>query len=108
MVLGAGDCPVALLQDLVEESARSSCGACPPCRIGTGVMRNLLGRIGSGVADRADIERLERLATHIQRTSLCELGRNIATTVLAGLANGSQSVDDHLAAGGCPVEACRG
>lgn len=102
VVLGESDCPVALAKFLVGVCAEESCGTCPPCRIGTEVVLSLLERVETGAADGEDLERLERLVRHIQRTSLCEHGRHAARTVLANLGNFRETYEAHLSEGGCP------
>lgn len=102
VVLGEDDCPVAMVRFLVAKCAEESCGTCPPCRIGTQVMLRLLDLVENGGADTADLDRLERLARHIRKTSLCEHGRNAARTVLASLGNFREAYIAHLSDGGCP------
>lgn len=102
VVLGAGDCPVALIRDLVADGADASCGACPPCRIGLDVVVQLLDRIEGGGTEAPDLERLERLCRHIRRTALCEHGRNAAKSVLANLGAFRDLYEEHLSIGCCP------
>jgi NADH-quinone oxidoreductase subunit F len=101
VVLGRGDCPVAVARYLVATCAEQSCGACPPCRIGTKVVLNLLDRVESGAAEPLDLDRLERLGRHIGRTALCEIGRNASRTLLASLGNLRQRYEAHLGGVGC-------
>lgn len=96
VILGPQDCPVALVRNLVARGSRESCGTCPPCRIGTQVMLKLLDRIESGGGDATDLDRLERLAEHIRRTSLCEVGRGVSVSVLAGLGNFRATFESRL------------
>lgn len=103
VVLGRGDCPVALARYLVAAGVRQSCGTCPPCRIGTTVMLNLLDRIDSGAGEASDLERLERLGGHVLRTSLCEVGRGAASSVLASLRHFRPTYELHLCGGDCPA-----
>ena len=106
VVLGHNSCPVALARFFVAFCAEESCGTCPPCRIGTGAVLNLLDRISSGEAEASDLCRLERLCRHIRRTSLCELGRNAAGTVIAGLRSFRENYESHLSGQGCPTGTC--
>jgi len=106
VVLGADSCPVALARFLVAFCAEESCGTCPPCRIGTRAVLTLLDRISSGEAEASDLHRLERLCRHIRQTSLCELGRNAAGSVIAGLQNFRTSYESHLSGRGCTTGAC--
>jgi NADP-reducing hydrogenase subunit HndC len=102
VVLGAGDCPVALVRQLVADGAAASCGTCPPCRIGLDVVLRLLHRIESGGAEASDLDRLDRLCSHIRRSALCEHGRHAARSVLASLRAFADLYEDHLSARGCP------
>lgn len=107
LVLGTSSCPVALARFLVDFCAEESCGTCPPCRIGTRVILDLLDRVGSGEAEAADLDRLERLCQHVRRTSLCELGRRTSSSVITGLENLRSSYESHLSGRGCPTGSCR-
>jgi NADH:ubiquinone oxidoreductase subunit F (NADH-binding) len=107
VVLGQNDCPVALAKYLAAVGVRESCGTCPPCRIGTTVMLNLLDRIESGAGEASDLERLERLGGHILRTSLCEVGRGAASSVLASLRHFRPTYELHLRDGDCPASGRR-
>jgi NADH:ubiquinone oxidoreductase subunit F (NADH-binding) len=65
--------------------AEESCGKCAPCREGTEVMVEILGRMveGDGVAD--DIETLEDLSEVMMLSSLCGLGHSAPVAVLDSL-----------------------
>jgi NADH:ubiquinone oxidoreductase subunit F (NADH-binding)/(2Fe-2S) ferredoxin len=111
LVLGRRDCPVALARTLVRAGADSSCGTCPPCRIGLHAVLNLLDRIETGAAETADLDRLERLGIHIGKTSLCELGKNASRSLLASMESFRSVFESHLGHDGCPIddsgETCR-
>lgn len=106
VVLGTDSCPVALARFFVAFCAEESCGTCPPCRIGTKVLLNILDRIGSGEAKASDLHRLEKLCQHIRRTSMCELGRNASSSVTTGLCNFRDAYEAHLGGQGCPTGEC--
>jgi len=65
--------------------AEESCGKCVPCREGTEVMIEILGRVvkGEGVAE--DIEILEELSAVMSHSSLCGLGQSAPVPVLDSL-----------------------
>jgi len=107
VVLGERNCPVALARFFVAFCAEESCGSCPPCRIGTKVLLNLLDLIGSGAAEEDDLHRMERLCHHIRTTSMCELGRNASNSVITGLRNFRDTYESHLSGRGCPIGDCR-
>jgi len=108
VVLGTNSCPVALARFYVAFCSEESCGTCPPCRIGTRVVLNLLDRIGSGEAEASHLDRLEQLCQHIRRTSMCELGRKASNSVITGLHNFRDIYESHLSGRGCPTGNCRG
>ncbi len=107
VVLGERNCPVSLARFLVAFCAEESCGSCPPCRIGTKVLLNLLDLIGKGAAAEEDLDRLERLCHHIKKTSMCELGRSAPTSVITSLRTFRCVYESHLAGRGCPTGDCR-
>jgi bidirectional [NiFe] hydrogenase diaphorase subunit len=69
----------------MEFCADESCGKCAPCRLGTTQMHRLLEKVVARQATTADLERLERLARLVQRTSLCGLGQGAPNPVLTTL-----------------------
>jgi NADH:ubiquinone oxidoreductase subunit F (NADH-binding)/(2Fe-2S) ferredoxin len=63
----------------VEES----CGKCAPCRIGGKQMLLLLEKVKEGKATQDDIQLMTRLATAMQKASLCGLGQTAPNPVLS-------------------------
>jgi len=62
-----------------------SCGKCTPCREGTEVMLEILGRLQQGDGKERDISTLEELARVMAAASLCGLGQAAAVPVLDSL-----------------------
>ena len=62
-----------------------SCGKCAPCRIGGKQMLLLLEKINKGKGTRQDIDDLKRIATAMQKASLCGLGQTAPNPVLSTL-----------------------
>lgn len=62
-----------------------SCGKCAPCRIGGKQMLLLLEKINKGKGTKQDIEDLRRIATAMQKASLCGLGQTAPNPVLSTL-----------------------
>jgi bidirectional [NiFe] hydrogenase diaphorase subunit len=69
----------------MEFSMDESCGKCIPCRVGTKLVYQLLGRILDGKATSADVVMLEELCDLLKNTSLCGLGQAAPNPVLATL-----------------------
>jgi len=62
-----------------------SCGKCTPCREGTEVILEILGRLTRGEGVAGDISALEDLARTMALASLCGLGQAAAVPVLDSL-----------------------
>ena len=59
-----------------------SCGECTPCREGTEVMIEILGRLTRGEGVEEDIKVLEELSQVMMDSSLCGLGQAAPIPVL--------------------------
>jgi NADH:ubiquinone oxidoreductase subunit F (NADH-binding) len=70
---------------LVRFFKTESCGKCTPCRVGTAQMLEALDRLRKGMARRADLDRLEEIATYVQSSSFCGLGQAAPVPILTGL-----------------------
>ncbi len=69
----------------MEFLAEESCGKCTPCRQGTEVMVEILGKFSKGKGSSRDIKNLEDLSRVMMLTSLCGLGQaapNVITDTL--------------------------
>lgn len=73
-----------------------SCGKCAPCRIGGKQMLLLLEKINKGKGTRRDLEDLRRIATAMQKASLCGLGQTAPNPVLSTLRFFEQEYLDKL------------
>ena len=66
----------------VEFLAEESCGKCTPCREGTEVMLEILGRLAKGDGQLEDIQTLEELSSVMSLSSLCGLGQAASIPVM--------------------------
>jgi len=66
----------------MEFLAEESCGKCTPCREGTEVMVEILGRLTQGEGVQEDIQVLEELSNVMMLSSLCGLGQAAPIPVL--------------------------
>ncbi len=69
----------------IQFFAEESCGKCAPCREGTEVMVEILGRMVRGNGRGDDIEALEDLSEVMKLSSLCGLGQSAPVAVLDSL-----------------------
>ncbi|MGD0488690.1 MAG: NADH-ubiquinone oxidoreductase-F iron-sulfur binding region domain-containing protein [Syntrophorhabdales bacterium] len=89
-VLGSGAITVLnTTRDVIDFVSRTldflneeSCGECTPCREGTEVMVEILGRLAAADGIPEDIEQLERLSRVMVDSSLCGLGQAAPVPVL--------------------------
>ena len=99
-------CMVDLARYFLQFTQNESCGKCVPCRIGTKRMLEILERITAGEGEDGDIERLQKLAATIKRTSLCGLGQTAPNPVLTTIRYFRDEYEAHIYGGACPARAC--
>ena len=85
IVMDEDNCMVDIARFFLEFTQEESCGKCPPCRIGTKRMLEILDKITSGKGTPEDLENLEVLAQTIKDSSLCALGQTAPNPVLSTL-----------------------
>ncbi|HLN60123.1 MAG TPA: NADH-ubiquinone oxidoreductase-F iron-sulfur binding region domain-containing protein, partial [Symbiobacteriaceae bacterium] len=101
------NCMVDVARFYLEFTQEESCGKCPPCRVGTKRMLELLDKITKGQGTLADIDKLEELAAGIKATSLCGLGQTAPNPVLAGLKYFRDEFVAHVVDKRCPAGKCK-
>ena len=79
IVMDEDNCMVDIAKFFLEFTVDESCVKCPPCRIGTKRMLEILERITEGKGEEGDIEKLETLAKNIKASALCDLDRQLQT-----------------------------
>ncbi len=107
IILDNDTCMVDLARYFMEFCAKESCGKCPPCRIGTTRMLEILERICAGQGKPEDIERLEKLGSEVKKNSLCGLGQTAPNPVLTTLRHFRSEYEAHVNEKTCPAGACR-
>ena len=107
VVMDEDSCMVDVARFFMEFCCDESCGKCPPCRVGTRQMLNILDRICTGEAGLEDIEKLESLATVVRDASLCGLGQTAPNPVLTTLRYFRDEYLAHVEEKRCPARVCR-
>jgi [NiFe] hydrogenase diaphorase moiety large subunit len=82
MVFGAGRDVLAIAHAFMEFFVEESCGYCAPCRVGTRLLCERLGRFLDGKASLADIDYLDKTGKTMKTASRCGLGQTAANPVL--------------------------
>ena len=73
---------IGFVSRTMEFLNEESCGKCTPCREGTEVMIEILGRMAKGEGMQEDISALEELSRTMMLSSLCGLGQAAPIPVL--------------------------
>ena len=107
IVMDEDTCMVDIARYFMEFTQDESCGKCPPCRIGTKRMLEILERIVEGDGKPSDIEELESLGDLIGEASLCGLGQAAPNPVLATIRHFRNEYETHIDEKRCPAGACR-
>lgn len=106
IVMDEDTCMVDVARFFLEFTVEESCGKCPPCRIGTKRMLDILERICNNEGQEGDIEMLEKLGKTIKAASLCGLGQTAPNPVLSTLRYFRDEYDAHIIDKKCPAGVC--
>jgi NADH-quinone oxidoreductase subunit F len=86
IVVGEGTSILRKTAEYVGFFAESSCGQCPPCKVGTYQVARLLARIEAGHGTASDVEALRHLAALLPGSGRCGLVDGAATVLASSLA----------------------
>lgn len=107
IVMDEDTCMVDIAKFFLEFTVDESCGKCPPCRIGTKRMYEILDRITKGQGEDGDIEKLELLAKNISSSALCGLGQTAPNPILSTLRYFRDEYEAHIYEKRCPAGVCK-
>ena len=107
IVMDEDNCMVDIARFFLDFTVDESCGKCPPCRIGTRRMLEILDRITHGKGEDGDIEKLEKLAKNIKASALCGLGQTAPNPVLSTLRYFRDEYEAHIYEKRCPAGVCK-
>ncbi len=107
VVMDDSNCMVGMAKFFLSFTQSESCGKCPPCRLGTKVMLDLLTDISEGRGKESDIELLQDLSADIINTSLCGLGQTAPNPVLTTIKYFRDEYESHIKEKWCKAGVCR-
>ena len=107
IVMDDTKCMVALAKFYLEFTVSESCGKCTPCRIGTKRMLEILTKICDGNGTELDIYKLEKLASNIQKASICGLGQSAPNPVVSTLRYFRDEFKEHVIQKECRALECK-
>jgi len=106
VVIDEDNCMVDVAKFFLSFTQSESCGKCPPCRIGTYQMLQILEKITSGNGEPEDIERLEKLGKLVKEGSLCGLGQTAPNPVLTTIKYFRHEYEEHIYDKYCRAQVC--
>ncbi len=106
IVMDDTSCMVNVARFFMDFMREESCGKCVPCRVGTTELWMMLDSIASGRAVLGDIDRMERLAGMVGRTSLCGLGQGAPNPIFSTLRYFRDEYVAHIVDRVCPAGVC--
>ncbi|MEA4923308.1 MAG: NADH-quinone oxidoreductase subunit NuoF [Eubacteriaceae bacterium] len=107
IVMDEDTCMVDLAKFFLEFTVDESCGKCPPCRIGTKRMLEIVTRITEGKGTLEDLDKLEILARNIKASALCGLGQTSPNPVLSTMKYFRDEYIAHVVDKKCPAGVCK-
>ncbi|MCI4625075.1 MAG: SLBB domain-containing protein [Candidatus Magnetoovum sp. WYHC-5] len=108
VVMDEDTCVVDVAKFFLSFTKEESCGKCPPCRIGTTQMLDILEEITAGKGEHGDLEKLEDLCRKVQKASLCGLGQSAPNPVLSTIKYFRQEYEEHIYDKFCRAKVCSG
>ncbi len=108
VVMDEDNCMVDVAKFFLSFTQSESCGKCPPCRIGTYQMLQILEKITSGNGEEGDIEKLKRLGESVAAGSLCGLGQSAPNPVLTTIRYFRDEYEEHIKDKYCRAKVCSG
>ena len=108
VVMDEDDCMVDVAKYFLSFTKSESCGKCPPCRVGTWQMYEILEKITTGKGEKGDIELLEKMGKLIVAGSLCGLGNSAPNPVLSTIKYFREEYEEHVNDKFCRAKRCQG
>ena len=106
IVMDEDSCMVDMARFFLEFTQEESCGKCPPCRVGTKRMLEIVTRICNGQGEEGDIEKLIELGQTIKDTALCGLGQTAPNPVLSNIRYFRHEFEAHIRDHHCEAGVC--
>lgn len=104
VVLSDATCMVSAALYFSRFFMRESCGQCPPCKLGTIHMTQLLEKIEQGKADSKDLTSLEQIFGLIRGRGYCDLINSSVRSVESTLKHFKEEYNGHIRDKGCGLK----
>jgi NADH-quinone oxidoreductase subunit F len=107
VVMDESTCMVDVAKFFLDFTQKESCGECPPCRLGTKQMLDILVDITEGRGKPEDIDLLLELSEAIKVGSMCGLGQTAPNPVLTTIRYFRDEYEAHINEKSCPALVCK-
>jgi len=107
VVMDDTTCMVDFARYFLDFVQKESCGKCPPCRLGTRQMLDILQDITDGKGQPEDLDLLLELAQGVGQGSLCGLGQTAPNPVLTTLRYFRHEYEMHIREKRCSAVVCK-
>jgi len=107
IVIDEDNCIVDTARYFLSFTQSESCGKCPPCRIGTKRMLEILNKICDGKGTLNDLDLLANMAEQVKVSSLCALGGTAPNPVFTALKYFHEEFVEHVVDKKCRAGICR-
>jgi NADH-quinone oxidoreductase subunit F len=106
IVIDEDNCIIDTVRYFLSFTQRESCGKCPPCRIGTKRMLDILNKICDGKGTLDDLTFLAEMAEQVKVSSLCALGGTAPNPVFTALKYFREEFEEHVVQKKCRAGIC--
>ncbi len=103
IVLSEDVCIVKALQVVTRFYAHESCGQCPPCRIGTQWLSQIVDRIESGGGEMEDLDLLLDICPQMMGRTICVMCDAAAMPTESYVKKFREEFEEHIRLKRCPV-----
>lgn len=94
-------CPVEFTAAFVGMCATQSCGKCTPCRVGLGVLQDLMEDVLENRADEKTLDLIERTARTIYLSADCAIGYEAGEMALTAVKGFRDDFEHHIEKHAC-------
>ena len=103
IVVDDSACMVRKVTEFCHFFEDESCGKCPPCKMGTQYLHQILERIEKGEGKPEDLKSLEQLSGFVKGRGDCTVVTGAAVLVESGLRHFRREFERHIEAHRCPA-----
>ena len=103
IVVDETGCIVRKITEFCRFFENESCGKCPPCKMGTEYLHQILDRIERGEGKPEDLKSLEQLSGFVKGRGDCTVVTGAAVSVESGLRHFREEFEKHIAEHRCSM-----